>query len=265
MPPAPSPHGPALSRWLIVAGSAVILFHFAAVIVPILDMPSGPWAMPMGRIPGDPPEFAHAAASLSNFHADGLRIAHGYQFVTNRPADIPGVRFEAILRDKDGSVLQTLTFPDPNANPWVRHRQEVLASSLAPDLPIEKPSSDVIAPPGQKPLSVDLWALPGEDFTANAAPPAGAIGDRNLPLHLEHGVPQFRLRYRDYWRPSEWAQLLARSYARYLCRTHGAASAEIVRYTREPVAPDMLFGGDRVDLTEIVASFGKSPNEHSQK
>lgn len=256
MPPAPSPHGPALPRWLVVAGSAVILFHLAAVVVPILDVPSGPWSVPMGRIPGDPPEFAHASAGLANWHADYLRLAHSYQFVTNRPADIPGVRFEAVLRDKDGNVTKTLTFPDPNANPWVRHEQEVLAASLAPDLPTEKPASDVISAPGQKPVSVDIWALPGEDFTSNAAPPAGAPGDRNLPLHLEH-VPMFRLRYRDYWRPSEWSLILVRSYARYLCRTHGAASAEIVRHTRNAVAPDVLFGGDTVDLTETVASFGE--------
>jgi hypothetical protein len=43
-------------------------------------------------------------------------------------------------------------------------------------------------------------------------------------------------------RPSDWALVLARSYGRYLCRTHGAASAEIVRHTREPVSPAVLFG-----------------------
>jgi hypothetical protein len=255
MPPAPSPHGPALPRWLIVAGSAVIVFHLVAIVIPTLDMPGGPWATPMGRTASSPPEFAHAAAGVADLHGDYLRVVHGYHFVSNRPGDIPGVRFEAVLRDKDGNVTKTLTFPDPDANPWVRHRQEVLASSLAPDLPAEKPASDIIAPPGQKPLMVDIWAMPGEDFTSNAGPPGGA-GDRNPPLHLER-VPQHRLRYRDYARPSEWSLVLARSYARYLCRTNGSASAEIVRHTRNAVGPDVLFGGDQVDLTEIVASFGE--------
>ncbi len=256
MPQAPSSRGGAPPGWLIAAGSAVILFHLAAITIPILDTPSGPWATPMGRMPADPPDFAHAAAGLSNVHGEYLRVSHSFNFVTNRPADLPGVRFEAVLRDKDGNVTQTLQFPDPNANPWVRHRQEVLASALAPDLPAEKPASDIIAPPGQKPAMVDIWALPGEDFTASAVPPPPSSPDKKLPLRLQ-SVPQFRLRYRDYWRPSEWSLVLARSYARYLCRANGAASAEIVRHSREPVGPDVLLGGDGVDLSEIVASFGE--------
>jgi hypothetical protein len=209
----------------------------------------------MGRMPGDAPAFAHEAAALANVHGDYLRVAHSYSFVSNRPADIPGVRFEAVLRDKDGNVTDTLQFPDPSANPWVRHRQELLATLLAPDLPAEKPASDIIAPPGQKPAMVDIWALPGEDFTASAGPP-NAPADRKMALHLER-VPQFRLRYRDYWRPTELSVVLAHSYARYLCRTTGAASAEIVRHSREPVAPEVLFGRDAVDLTETVASYGE--------
>jgi hypothetical protein len=253
MPPLPTPG--ALPRWLIAAASAVIVFHLVAIVLPVLDTPSGPWPTPMGRMPADPPSFAHETAGLANLHADYLRVVHSYHFVTNRPADIPGVRFEAVLRFPDGTT-KTRPFPDPDANRWVRHRQEVLAASLAPDMPAEKPASDIIAPPGQKPTMVDVWALPGEDFTASAGPPPVVAPDRKLPLHLEH-APQHRLRYRDYWRPSEWSLVLAHSYARYLCRANGAASAEIVRYTREPVAPDVLLGGDGVDLSEIVASFGE--------
>ena len=257
MSPAPFPSAGALPRWLIAAGSAVIVFHFAAVLIPILDMPSGPWATPMGRTAAPAPAFAHEAAGLANLHGDYLRVVHSYHFDTNRPGDIPGVRFDVVLRDKDGTVMKTLAFPDPGANPWVRQRQEILATSLAPDLPAEKPASDIIAPPGQKPPMVDVWALPGEDFTANASPPPATSNDRKAPLRLVR-VPQQRVpRYRDSWRPSEWSLVLARSYARYLCRANNAASAEIIRHTREPVGPDVLMGGDTVDLSEIVASFGE--------
>jgi hypothetical protein len=257
MPSAPFPGARALPRWLIAVGSAVIVFHFAAVLIPILDTPSGPWATPMGRTAAEAPSFAHEAASLANFHGDFLRVVHSYHFVTNRPADIPGVQFEVVLRDKDGTVMKTLAFPDPGANPWVRQRQEILASSLAPDLPAEKPASDIVAPPGQKPPMVDVWALPGETFTANASPPPAAPNDRKSALHLER-VPQHRVpRYRDSWRPSEWSLVLAHSYARFLCRENNAASAEIIRHTREPVGPDVLMGGDTVDLSEIIASFGE--------
>jgi hypothetical protein len=256
MPAAPSSRGSALPRWLIAAGSAVIVFHLAAVIIPVLDTPSGPWATPMGQVPADPPNFAHEAAGLANLHGDYLRVVHSYHFVTNRPANIPGVRFEAVLRDQDGNVTRTLQFPDPSANPWVRHRQELLATLLAPDLPAEKPLSDIIAAPGQKPPTVDIWALPGEDFTASAAPLL-IPPDRKQPLHLER-VPQHRVpRYRDTAKPTELSLVLSRSYARYLCRANGAASAEIVRHTREPVSPDVILGGDTVDLTETVASYGE--------
>ena len=42
-------------------------------------------------------------------------------------------------------------------------------------------------------------------------------------------------------RPTDWSVLLARSYARHLCRKHNAASAEFIRHTREPLHPGMLF------------------------
>jgi hypothetical protein len=80
-----------------------------------------------------------------------------------------------------------------------------------------------------------------------------------VPLHLA-AVPQHRLpRYPGRWRPSEWSLILARSYGRYLCRTHGAASAEIVRHTREPVPPAVLFGQETPPavFNDLVANFGE--------
>ena len=65
-----------------------------------------------------------------------------------------------------------------------------------------------------------------EDFSSPIQQPPQA--DRNAPLHLQ-AVPQHRLpRYPGRMRPQEWSLILARSYGRYLCRTHGAASAEVV-------------------------------------
>ena len=43
-PPAlPSP-APPLSPWLIAAGSLLIVYHLAAIIVPTLGAPSGPFS-----------------------------------------------------------------------------------------------------------------------------------------------------------------------------------------------------------------------------
>src|SRR5579885_2498210 len=71
----------ALPRWLVVAGSAAILFHLTAVVIPILDTPSGPWVTGDGPRTLDAPEFAHAANGLAALHTDYLRVAHSFQFV----------------------------------------------------------------------------------------------------------------------------------------------------------------------------------------
>jgi hypothetical protein len=248
--------GGALPRWAVVAGSAAILYHLTAIILPILDMPSGPWVTGDGPRPMSAPEFAHALSGLSTLQADYLRIAHNYHFVSNRPGDLPGVRFEVRLRDRDGTLMETLQFPDPGANPWVRHREELLASGLAPDLPVQPPQSEIIPPPGEKPQEVWIWALKGEDLSGEPAPlPAGT----KVPLELrkvpQHRVP--RANVRGVMQPTELALVLTRSYARSLCRTHGAATAEIIRYTREPVYYSVLLGNGVPDLEDVVASFGE--------
>jgi hypothetical protein len=245
-----------LPRWLIAVGSAAIVVHFAALLVPILDTQSGPWVTLEGPQMGDAPAFAHSAGDLAAVHAKYLRLTHDYHFASNRPAIIPGVQIEVRLKNDKGAVIETLHFPDPDANPWVRQSQEVLISSLAPDLPIQQQGGEVIAAPGEKTPMVALWAFPNEDFSgANPPPPPP---DRNLPLHLQ-AVPQHRLpRYPGRWRPSEWSLILAHSYARYLCRTYGAASAEIMRHSREPVPPEVLFGRQTPPgvFNDLVASFG---------
>jgi hypothetical protein len=252
---APSASNSPIPRWLVAVGSAAIVVHLAAVVIPILDMPSGPWSNSEGVSLEDAPGFAHSASGLTTVHADYFRVAHSYHFISNRPADIPGVRFEVRLKNDQGEVIETLHFPDPNANPWVRHRQEVLANALAPDLPIQQQGGEVIPAAGENP-TVFLWALPGEDFSGMKPPPPPT--DRNVPLHLQ-AVPQHRVpRYRMAMRPSEWALILARSYTRYLCRTHGAASGEIIRHTRESVSPAVLFGNDTppANFNDLEASFG---------
>jgi hypothetical protein len=258
MPRVPSASGGALPRWLVVAGSAAIVFHLAAITIPILDMPSGPWWMPEGRRQMPPPEFAHAASGLTAVHADYLRLTHGYHLDSDIPGDIPGVQFEVRLRDKDGTLTETLNFPDPQANPWVRHRQELLARYLAPDLPIQPPQSEVIPAPGQQVTLISVWARPGEDFSG--ADEAPTTPDGKLPLELR-AVPQHRIPRPPMGRavmgPPDLALVMVRSYSRYLCRSRGAASAEIVRHTREPVSYSVLVNNGTPDLDEVIANFGK--------
>jgi hypothetical protein len=267
-PVSPGRPAPPLSPWLIAAGSLVIVYHLAAIVVPTLDAPSGPWPTPFGRMVADPPPFAHAASGLSTLHAEYLRVAHSYHFVTNRPGDLPGVQFDVRLKDDRGEYLRDdrgevieLHFPDPHANPWVRHRQEVLASSLAPDFPIEPQGGEVIAAIGEKVPRVAIWWRADQKFPPDlGAPPPPPPTDHTIKLRLltvpQHLVP----RNMGAMRPSDWSLVLARSYARYQCRAHGAASAEIVRHTREPVSPAVLFGMRPLPnaFDEYVATFDPS-------
>jgi hypothetical protein len=261
MPRPPLASGGPLPRWLVAVGSAAIIFHLAAIIVPVLDVPSGPWFTRQGPQQADAPAFAHAATDLAKLHAEYLRVANSYYFVSNRPADFPAVQFEVRLRDKDGAELKTLPFPDPEANPWVRHRQELLAGALAFDVPVERPTgSDIIYPGGQIP-EVQFWTVEGENLKPQSGqppppPPMDAKVLRKLSEKLsQNNVP----RNREVMRPADLALILARSYARHLCRTHGAASAEIIRHVREPVPPASLYGQEAPTgaFDEFQASFGR--------
>jgi hypothetical protein len=88
--------------------------------------------------------------------------------------------------------------------------------------------------------------------------PAPVQEDQAIQLRLQE-IPQHLVpRTRSVMRPSEWTVLLARSYARHLCREYGAATAEILRHTREPISPAILFESESgATFDELVASFGK--------
>ena len=252
MHPPLSPTAIALPRWLVLVGSAAIVFHLAAITLAVLDMKSGPW--PGGY--AEAPAFAHSASALSTVHGKYLRVVHSYDFPSNRPSDLPGVEFEVRLKDADGKVFQTLHFPDANANFSVRRRQELLARNLAPDQPLEPPGAELLAPPGQKIPTVSFWTLPNEFGPKAGNPPTN---NEKIQLHLRTVDYNHVPRNRQLMKPTAWALVLQRSYARYLCRKHGAASAEVLRHTREPVAPAVLFGNEMPPgaLEDLVASFGE--------
>ncbi len=151
-------------------------------------------------------------------------MTHNYHFLRNRPGQA-AVRFEVRLRDETGRLIETRRFPDPDANFWVRHRQTLLAQHLADDQPVAPRGSEAIPAPNQAVRTVDVWEMG----------PDQALHLRRVPEHL---LP----RDRQVFRPSEWSLILTRSYCRYLCREHGAASAELVRHTREAIPPAFLQG-----------------------
>lgn len=220
-----------LPRWLILVVSAAILIHLTAVVVNTLATTSGPWPTPEGGNISPPPQFAF---SLTEFkvgdtrlipaYLQALKMTHTYHFATSRPSQ-PGAFFEVRLRDKDGKDLGTRRFPDPAANFWVRHRQSILAQSLADDLPVTPPQTEVVAAPNRELPEVLIW-----DADSNAP----GLRTRSVKEHL---IP----RDRPVFRPSEWSMLLARSFGRHLLRDTGATRVEVVRHTRDPYPPMVLF------------------------
>jgi hypothetical protein len=241
MPRPASDPARGMPRWLIFLGSLAIAFHFLAVVCGALAAPSGPWPTMEGSNLATPPQFAFSLDYLTRPYLKLVKMTHNYHFATNRPG-MPGSYFEARLKDESGRELATIQIPDANANFWVRHRQALLAQGLADDQPVQPPPGEVIAAPNQALPNVPIW---------------DAVENRRLKIRTvpEHLIP----RDRPVFRPSDWSLVLARSYGRYLCRAHGAASVEIIRHTQESIPPVVL-SLDNVQagaFDELISNFGE--------
>jgi hypothetical protein len=203
----------------------VIAAHLLAVVTGVLAAPSGPWPSPTeGASMAPPPQFAFRVSDKLTFpYLRILKLTHNYHFPSNRPAH-PGVCFEVRLKDEAGKEVATVQIPDAAANRWVRHRQVLLAQGLGEDQPVLPPPGELIAAPGREVPKAQYWEPVG----------LGRLRLRSVDVNQ---VP----RDRPVMGPSDWSLLLARSYTRYLCRTHGAARAEILRHHQDPIPPTVLF------------------------
>ena len=226
-----------LPTWLKVGGSIVVVLHLVAIACHVLGAQSGPWLAPMGPSMAEGPEFVKPVVEVAYpYYLQPLRMTHNYHFETNRTAQ-PGVFLEIHLKDKAGQRIKTVKLPDDKANPWIRHRQQLLAQHMAQDQPVPPPQGEVIGPAGQR-VEMNVWLMNEEiKRILRTEPPEGAGG---AELHLRK-VPQHLVpRERPVMTPSDLSLTLARSYARHLCRTHQATSAEVIRHTREPWQPVYL-------------------------
>ncbi|MBI2477827.1 MAG: hypothetical protein HYV60_04025 [Planctomycetia bacterium] len=229
--------------WVVVLASVAIAAHLLAVVIVVLAAPSGPWPADGGSTLSTPPQFAYSLNTLLPAqYLQSLGMLNHYHFDSNRPA-VPAASFEVRLKDASGKHLTTVKFPDGDNNHSVRHRQSLLARGLADDQPIEPPQGEVIAAPNRSVPDAQIWDMAGSE----------GLVIRTVPEHL---IP----RDRPVFRPSAQSLLLARSYARYLCRTHGAAKAEVIRHTQEPIPPAVMFisGPPPADAAgKLVSNFGE--------
>lgn len=232
-----------LPLWLRIAVGAAVGVHLLVIIAQVISAPSGEWYTPMGPSMAEPPQFVKPITEAAvPAYLEPLRLTHNYHFATNRTSR-PGVYFEVHLKNKDGQRIKTLRFPDEKVNPWVRHRQELLAQGLAEDEPVPPPQGEIIGR-----VEFTIWDLPDQG--------SQDLRLKKVPQHL---VP----RDRPVMMPSPWSLTLAKSYARYLCRTEHAAAAEIVRHTRDPWQPGyLLIPREAIPPNDtLVCNFGEQTRD----
>lgn len=238
-----------------IIGSVIAVGHLAAVALLAMGATSGPWLAPppIHASTQEGPLFAKNVTNAVTypFYLRWLRMTHNYHFDSNRP-QTTDIAFDVILKDADGNEIGTPhKFPDPKANGWVRHRQTLLANGLGNDQPVQRVGPDKVGPanPDQKDRKDD-----GQPVWTMSQP--GSLKLIYVPEHLAAD--------RGSNRPSDLALMLAKSYARHLCRKHNAASAEIVRRHRDGVTPAFwLIPNDPPpdNFLEIKSHFGEFGRE----
>jgi len=230
-----------IPRWLIWVGSVAVLFHLGAVGVNALAAQSGPWPDNDGRMLMPPLLAFKANESFAADYLKPMRMNLTYHVHANRPTGTPGVYLEFRVKDQDGNEINRLNLPEDSANAWVRHRQSLLAVIFGQDQVIAPPQSELIAAPGQEVPKVQYWDMD-----------KGLLKLKTIDINQiprDHPVSG----------PDDFTFLLARSYARFLCRTYGAAKVEIIRHHQDPIRPFVLtqenFQARQFD--EIRSTFGE--------
>jgi hypothetical protein len=237
----------------MIVASVFILFHLSSVVVRVLATSSGPWAsMDGGATPAMPPRFAWVAyQSLPGSYLKLLQMQYDYHFDTDRMSRT-GIYVEARLKDKDGKEIARVKLPDENSNSWVRHRQQLLVEKLGGDEAVPVPMTERVPAPGQPEQMVTIWSEPERAQKGRSEMRLQTVALNSL-VRRGRQTPVFR--------PSDLSMVYARAIARELCRTHDAASAEIVRVFQNPVPPDVLFDPNATDemFEPISSSFGELP------
>jgi hypothetical protein len=223
-----------LPPWLKIGVSLAVILHLAVFVCLALGADSGDWPTPFGADRAWGPQFARTInENTLPGYLQPLRMTHNYHFDTNRTSQ-PDVFFEVHLKDKAGQRIKTLKFPDEKANPWIRHRHQLLAHGLIQDRPVPPIQGEVIGPAGQR-VEMMVWLTNDEIKRVLQVEPPPATNENELHLRkvAQHLVP----RERPVMTASEWSVTLAKAYARYLCRVHHADKAEFVRHSRDAWLP----------------------------
>jgi hypothetical protein len=192
-----------------------------------------------------PPAFVETLNKETRGYWYALRLGPNDSVGGDRPV-LPGIFVEVRLKDAGGNVVKTVRLPDPDANAWVRHREELLVQGLVPDQPIMPPQGESIPAPNQEVRKVPIWQ-----------------GPDGRPLRLQQ-VPEHLIpRRQGVMGPTDRSLILIRSYVRHLCRQHGTTSAEVVRHSRDAISPMAYLMGPPPPMafTDLIASYGDISGE----
>ena len=189
-----------------------------------------------------PPQFAASTNEVFADYLKPIRMTQIYHFLANHIPGKPGVFLEFRLKNEDGKEIAIVKLPDDNANPWVRHRQSLLTQQfLWEDRPVSPQQSELIAAPGGKVPQTQYWEMEKGQLRLVT------VDVNRVPLTPPKSGP------------SEISFMLARTYARYLCRTHGAAKAEVLRHHQNAIRPFVLHeeSASARDFAEVISNFGE--------
>src|SRR5262249_28153138 len=227
--------------WLIWLGSLAIVFHLGSVGVNALAAPSGPWPGGDGDQIVRPPLIFLKADQVVADYLKPIRLTTNYHLLANRVPGNPGVHLEFRLKDDGGNEIGTVKLPDADANAWVRHRQSLLTTIFGEDQRIAPPQSEIIAAPGREVPKVQYWDMDKGRLKLKT------VSINEVPR--DHPVSG----------PNDFTFLCARSYARYLCQTQGAARVEILRHHQDPIRPFVLTEENipARQFDEIISTFGE--------
>ena len=241
-----------LPPWVVVGGSVLIILHFLAVGAVVLSAQSGPWWVPQlsRESPALGPKFIETVGNnAAAYYLEPLRLSQSYHFNSNRLGTTSVIFFEAKLRDEQGKVIKTITYPDKeNDNFWLAHRYSMLGLRIGNDQVFQPRGAEVLPAPGAKTTTVVIWDTSNPKFW-------------KLKTELEHLVPKTT----QVWQPSEASLLWAKAFQRYLLRENSAASVELIRHSRNPILPDYMYMKENElppeTFNELVCSFGEYRRE----
>lgn len=227
--------------WVRVGVSVWLLVHLAAIIARPLSANSGLWPTEGGSGLASPPHFVQPIADrLTPTYLRALRMTHNFHFHSNEP--MPETHFEAVLKDGAGAEIAKVRFPTVGGNAEVAYRELLLGNNLYDDDQVQSPPGESLPAPNTPVKTVRYWATKEQKIHRI----------ETVAEHLVRDLPQ------PVYGPSEKSLIFARAYARRLCRQYNAKTCEIVRRSRSPISPNVLFV-NKADIAlpeDEVCSFG---------